>query len=389
MKKIRLTVLTVLFALCISMNAFTFISVNTAHADPVLNEPTFSDTTKVMLSTDNGRLLLVTAIKDIDDVYEIGYEFTDGSPSYISNGTDTYFSSLSDGVTVVTPEDLFGGDFATGKFIVWEINYSIGDSYTFRAYAKVGYRDGGGVLHETEPEETIDYGTSCTRQYISLANESDLNGKFLKDSDESYVLTSDIYCETGTSITYSAPTFNGILYGNGHIIKNPVIDDDITSYGILGHAINGGKVKDIAVVNATNSYRNYFSYDGYSGIIENSYFSGTCAYHDLFEYVYGWVTLKNVILDCYCGADGYALGKAGGGSVYSDRVHYDNVITLDKNGKGAHSDSEYGGTLMTYDYFFNTYAAGGLPAAWENSGFTVDAQGLKFHGTLVLAKPVA
>ena len=41
---------------------------------------------------------------------------------------------------------------------------------------------------------------------------------------------------------------------------------------------------------------------------------------------------------------------------------------------------------MTYEEFFAAYAKG-LPDEWKYSGFTVDNDGLKFHDTLLVAKP--
>ncbi|MBP5466148.1 MAG: hypothetical protein J6Y43_01110, partial [Clostridia bacterium] len=189
----------------------------------------------------------------------------------------------------------------------------------------------------------------------AISSESDLHNKYLKESNLNYSIEDDIDCTTATSITHNSwITADGIIDGKGHIITDPVIDDDITSYGLVGARFGNGlespaAIRDLAVVNLTNSYRNYLSYETNCGRIENCYFSGSCKYHDIFEYIYGGgVTLKNVILDCYCSVDGYALGIAGESGAAN--VVYDNVIQL-YDATGLHPGSTYGGTLMTYEEF--------------------------------------
>ena len=154
MRKLKLSVLTVLLAFCLALGMLPMSFVNTAHAinTPGI-EPTLS-ATKARLSKDNGKMLLVTAIKNYVDVYEIGYEFTGESPTKVSEEKHTYYTSISDGKTTVTAEDLFGGEFSGAKMIIWEIVCESGTAYIFNAYALVGDRTEGGDLVETETKVT-------------------------------------------------------------------------------------------------------------------------------------------------------------------------------------------------------------------------------------------
>lgn len=212
---------------------------------------------------------------------------------------------------------------------------------------------------------------------IPLTSAYDMTYVYTTNTSSEFVLQNDI--DGGT--VSGGGTFEGTLDGGGHVLGNVI---DAGEWGIMGFAADGATLKDIAIVNLTDSNANLLSYSANDVTVTNAYIGGTCYYHDIFEEVKGTVTLKNVILDCYCVRDGYALGKAGESG--ADKVIYENVITLDKNDKGAHAGSEYGGTLMTYDEFFSAYGAG-LPEEWKNSGFTVDSEGLKFHGALVVERP--
>ena len=115
MKKLRPTALTVMLAICLALGTATMFGLNTARAintpgtTPILSE------TKVRLSKDNGKMLLVTAINNYDDVYEIGYEFTSGSPTKEKEEKRVYYTSISDGVRTFTAEELFGKAEANAK----------------------------------------------------------------------------------------------------------------------------------------------------------------------------------------------------------------------------------------------------------------------------------
>lgn len=232
---------------------------------------------------------------------------------------------------------------------------------------------------------------------ILLDSKDDIDNLYEPSNLKGYYLTSDII---GGHMGGTGQ-FNGIIDGQGHVVRD-VTDDG--GWGILGFQAFGHTyipisgydpgfpypmtVKDVAFVNVSGSAKNMLSYHAYSVEIDNVFISGTCYYHDIFEYAYGdetlQVKLNNVILDCYCIRDKYPLGKTG--EEGSNNVIYNNVIQLDKYGVGLHGGSSYDGAeVLTYDEFFAKYADG-LPAEWSDSGFTVENDTLYFHGKAVMSK---
>mgnify|MGYP000836934521 FL=1 len=131
--------------------------------------------TKCLLSNDKTGMLIVTAIKNYDYVYEIGYEFTKGSASENDfTATDRYFREISKGGKSVTAGDIFGLNYADAALAVWEITYDSNIEYEFKFYAKVGKLGSDGQTVVKQDPEQIAYGkTKNVVTYTCLLYTSD------------------------------------------------------------------------------------------------------------------------------------------------------------------------------------------------------------------------
>ena len=155
MKKVLLFTLTAIAALCMSLgiaslNANGNVRYVQADATPGAT-PTLSNT-KYLKSTDGKYMLLATGINNFQDTYEVGYILSDGLKKYYG-ATDKYYRSITIGANAKTwrVSDLFAGYEA---MIVWEVERELYSEVSFRAYAKVGEREGG-LLYPTEPETVV------------------------------------------------------------------------------------------------------------------------------------------------------------------------------------------------------------------------------------------
>ena len=233
--------------------------------------------------------------------------------------------------------------------------------------------DGTGFTVENETLKF--YGTtvaSGTNKLRTLSSSSDINSNFNTDFFDNtanggvqydyydYLLTNDI---DGGTITYSVDTNNkygGVINGNGHILKNTVVNTSSVWWGMINWKIgNGAVIKDLAIINITNAGGNGLISTNADGVtLENVYISGDSGSNYLFGSIAsGGLKLKNVILNYNNGA----------GAIASDLTYVtqENVIIVDSD-------------------FFTTYA-GGLPAAWDDSGFTVENNVLMFNGTPLMS----
>ena len=195
----------------------------------------------------------------------------------------------------------------------------------------------------------------------ALSSAADFADTYETNGGNNYVLTDDII---GASVNYTAGTFSGTLDGQGHVLKDAVIEG---GYGLLNSNAVDAAIKNIALVNLTGSDRDMFAYSANGVTVENVYVSGTCGWSDLFEEVSGnGVTLKNVILNFRKLSTGTVHGIADSGAP----INATNVIVINDD--------------YTVEDFFTEYAEG-LPESWEGSGFTVENGGLYFYGTLILS----
>ena len=153
MKKIGLSVLSLICAVCMVFGVMMMANVTTtvsADAEVVLS------TTAIKKSTNKDKMLLVTAVKNYEAVYEVGYTGIEDADK-ITCETNKYYSDITAGEKTWTAETIFGNEFAGAGLIVWEINYSVEKEYTFQAYASYGNIVQDGI----EPVGTIN-GTERT-----------------------------------------------------------------------------------------------------------------------------------------------------------------------------------------------------------------------------------
>ena len=167
--------------------------------------------TKCLLSNDKTGMLIVTAIKNYDYVYEIGYEFTKGSASENDfTATDRYFREISKGGKSVTAGDIFGLNYADAALAVWEITYDPNIEYEFKFYAKVGKlgSDGQTVVKQ-DPEQIVYSETKNVVTYTEVKH-------YIRNINGSYTLK-----ETETNVpcmgTPSAKTYAGYEYGSKNV----------------------------------------------------------------------------------------------------------------------------------------------------------------------------
>ena len=168
--------------------------------------------TKCLLSNDKTGMLIATAIKNYDYVYEIGYEFTKGSASENDfTTTDRYFREISKGGKSVTAGDIFGLNYADAALAVWEITYDSNIEYEFKFYAKVGKlgSDGQTVVKQ-DPEKIVYSETKNVVTYTEVKH-------YVRNINGSYTLK-----ETETNVpcmgTPSAKTYAGYEYGSKNVV---------------------------------------------------------------------------------------------------------------------------------------------------------------------------
>lgn len=110
--------------------------------------------TKCQISNDGERMLIVTGIKDVDLVYQLGYEVN--GADYVAKAgdtaeNDTYYESLTlGGVTKTASEFLAGSE----GLLVWEIAYDSTVAYSVQAFAYVGEMNGDQLIAPDENTRT-------------------------------------------------------------------------------------------------------------------------------------------------------------------------------------------------------------------------------------------
>ena len=156
MKKIALSVLSVVCAVCMMFGVMMMSNVNyTASADTTVE----LSATAIKKSVNKDKMLLVTAVKNFETVYEVGYNGI-AEEDELTAETDRYYTSINGGTKTWTAETIFGSDFAEAGLIVWEIDYDKTQDYTFTAYAKYGTITQEGIA----PVDTVE-GTERTVIY--------------------------------------------------------------------------------------------------------------------------------------------------------------------------------------------------------------------------------
>lgn len=187
--------------------------------------------TKCLLSNDKTGMLIATAIKNYDYVYEIGYEFTKGSASENDfTATDRYFREISKGGKSVTAGDIFGLNYADAALAVWEITYDSNIEYEFKFYAKVGKLGSDGQTVVKQDPEQIVYGK--TKNVVTYTEVK----HYIRNINGSYTLK-----ETETNVpcmgTPSAKTYAGYEYGS-NIVNGSVCNMYYELEGVTFYSAN-------------------------------------------------------------------------------------------------------------------------------------------------------
>ncbi len=174
MKKLSITLFAIVSALCLMFGVFSMSNVKLASAENVAGATPVLSETKVNISKNNDKMLLVTAIKNKADVYEVGYTFT-GEVTTINAVSDKYYTSISNDTDTVTASDLFGSEWAGEDvgMIIWEINFALGNSYEYKAYAKVGARNGSGNLVLPDSEVVVTPVNPISKTFYTVAFDTD------------------------------------------------------------------------------------------------------------------------------------------------------------------------------------------------------------------------
>ena len=285
--------------------------------------------TKCLLSNDKTGMLIATAIKNYDYVYEIGYEFTKGSASENDfTATDRYFREISKGGKSVTAGDIFGLNYADAALAVWEITYDPHIEYEFKFYAKVGKlgSDGQTVVKQ-DPEQIVYSETKNVVTYTEVKH-------YIRNINGSYTLK-----ETETNVpcmgTPSAKTYAGYNYGSNSVdgtVCNMYYELDgitfnVPNFTATGFDGAGSYAAKGTVVDGENVYNNVY---------EGNVTSGTSS--SFLNIAYGNNTGKWLILSI---KQTYSLVNSA-------------LQFIDGNG-GWHTDNNYptwfdiNGATITYD----------------------------------------
>ena len=141
MKKITTILLGVASAFCLTAGVVAMDNTAVAFADDENVASVVLSETKFKVSDNQQNVLLVTAIQNYANVYEVGYEFSEGYNVGENAKAETkkYYDSVTTNEKQ-TAADIFGAEYADAKLIVWEVAYA--ENITFNAYAKVGVMDG-------------------------------------------------------------------------------------------------------------------------------------------------------------------------------------------------------------------------------------------------------
>lgn len=225
MKKFRVALLGTASVLCLAMGVAMTNNVNyVANAEETQVTQDFLSATKYKISTDQAesKMLLVTAIRDVADVYEVGYLFTDYTAGEGDIAETTkYYDSLTTGGVTESATEIFGSDWAGAKLIVWEVANTA--DVTFSAYAKVGERNANGDLTIPEQENKVvgiarnnqKYTVTFVDEYgTTLGTQEVYNGKMptfadpTKEANEQYTYTfagwDSVFAPVTGDVTYTA-----------------------------------------------------------------------------------------------------------------------------------------------------------------------------------------
>ncbi len=143
---------------CMSLSFSAFITINNskkAFAEEIDYEVELGET-KYQISNNKDYLLMVTPIKNVQYVYEVGYVIENDTVGETDRRVNNkYFESITNGANTWTAQNIYGGTYTDNTpLIVWEIEYDSTKNYNIKAYAKcfkkVGdnYVDNGSVYSQ-------------------------------------------------------------------------------------------------------------------------------------------------------------------------------------------------------------------------------------------------
>lgn len=260
-KKLVTVVLLALAVLCFAFGTMSKTTTETGFKGTYLSNTfvAFADEddsvlgeTKYNVSTDKKWMLIVTELKSTDLVYEVGYDF--GSTYTVQEGvdvakTDEYYTSISTADdTVWTAANIFGGEATEDTaMIVWEVSYDNTNTYSYKAYAKLGMISEG-KLYPTNPETIIESETAKT-------TPAEVYTVTYYDEDKATVL----YTET---VNYQAnATYN--------VVPTKDATGEVLFVEFAGWVTADGQPADLS--NVTENLMVYASYTeyGYNGVYAN------------------------------------------------------------------------------------------------------------------------
>jgi len=194
MKKITAMLLGVVSAFCFTANVFPANDTAVAYAE-TNNASVVLSETKYKVSDNEDKMILVTAIQNYENVYEVGYEFSEGYS--VGEGATAETTVYYDTITTHAKqdaEDIFGAEYADAKLIVWEVAYA--ENISFNAYALEGVIEGGNLV---VPEEEIKV-VSETRTIEAEAPALPTEDKVVVDKTNLISKISNTSCSAGTAL---------------------------------------------------------------------------------------------------------------------------------------------------------------------------------------------
>lgn len=182
MKKILLGICSLAFVSCLTAGVALNAPVEVANAETSI----FTET-KVQVSNEGNKMLVVTGITDVDVVYELGYKVN--GQAYVAGAGETaettkYYESLTLGSVTKTASEFIAG--AEG-LLIWEIAYDNTQSYSVQPYALVGEKQGD-VLVAPEVEVPT-YGTAKENFNVFTVTFVDEDGEEIDAVEVNYGAT--------------------------------------------------------------------------------------------------------------------------------------------------------------------------------------------------------
>ncbi len=241
MRKFLLGILTVAFVFCTAL-ALPF----TASANEEQGTEVFTQT-KVQVSKNGDRMLIVTGIKDLSRIYDLGYDINDGYEVKETDvaRNDIYYVSLTLSGVTITAGEFFAG--AEG-LLIWEIEYDSSVTYSITPYARLGnYNDEGQLIAPIDMPKTLG-------QVKSNFNAIAVN--FVEEDGTPINSTSVNYGEklSAPKAPYKAGYefegwyFNSDAYDFDTVITKPItLTAKYIENGKTVYSIANGNIKDITV----------------------------------------------------------------------------------------------------------------------------------------------